>query len=56
MGKEGQSVPEMTNEWVEAISNRYIELYEKLTGNKFYPETFSDEEIENRIVRCVERL
>jgi len=56
MGKEGQSVPEMTNEWVEAISNRYIELFEKLTGNKFYPETFSDEETESRIVRCIERL
>jgi phosphoribosylaminoimidazole-succinocarboxamide synthase len=56
MGKEGQTVPEMTDEWVKAISNRYIELYEKLTGNKFYPETFSDEEIERRIVGCIKSL
>ena len=34
-GLEGQSVPEMSDEKVEEISNRYIELYEKLTGEKF---------------------
>lgn len=34
-GKEGQSVPVMSDEWVEEISNRYIELYEKVTGKKF---------------------
>jgi phosphoribosylaminoimidazole-succinocarboxamide synthase len=34
-GKEGQVVPEMNDEWVNAISERYIELYEYLTGNKF---------------------
>lgn len=34
-GKEGQQVPEMTDEKVEEISNRYIELYEKFTGEKF---------------------
>ena len=34
-GKEGQTVPEMSDEWVNAISERYIELYEYLTGNKF---------------------
>ncbi len=36
-GKEGQKVPVMTDEWVEKISQRYIELYEKLTGEKFIP-------------------
>lgn len=35
MGKEGQSIPEMTEEWIEQISARYIELYEKVTGKKF---------------------
>ncbi|MEP6594629.1 MAG: phosphoribosylaminoimidazolesuccinocarboxamide synthase [Ginsengibacter sp.] len=50
MGKKGQTVPEMADEWVAAISNRYIELYEKLTGNKFYPQAFSDEETENKII------
>ena len=34
-GKEGQQVPEMTDEYVESVSERYIELYEKVTGKKF---------------------
>ena len=33
-GKEGQKVPEMTEEIVTGISNRYIELYEQVTGDK----------------------
>jgi len=56
MGKEGQTVPEMTDEWLNAISNRYIELFEKLTGNKFYPETFSDQETEKKIVSALENF
>ena len=35
MGKEGQQVPEMNDEWISIIRNRYIELYEKLIGEKF---------------------
>ncbi|HET6991388.1 MAG TPA: phosphoribosylaminoimidazolesuccinocarboxamide synthase [Bacteroidia bacterium] len=35
MGKEGQKVPEMTDEYVNSVSERYIELYEKVTGKKF---------------------
>lgn len=34
-GKEGQQVPEMTDELVSSISERYIELYEKITGENF---------------------
>lgn len=34
-GKDGQKIPEMTNEIVNQISERYIELYEKITGEKF---------------------
>ena len=34
-GKEGQTVPLMDNARVESISERYIELYEKITGEKF---------------------
>jgi len=34
-GKEGQQIPEMTNEFVESVSERYIELYEQVTGEKF---------------------
>jgi len=44
MGKEGQSVPEMTDEWITTISNRYIELYEKVIGEKFFPQDLSEEE------------
>ncbi len=44
MGKEGQQVPEMTDEWVHTISQRYIELYEKVIGEKFIPQIVSDEE------------
>jgi len=35
MGKEGQHVPEMTDDWVNQISERYIELFEKITGKTF---------------------
>ena len=34
-GKEGQSVPEMNHEFVQSVSNRYIELYEKVSGSNF---------------------
>lgn len=35
MGKEGQQVPEMTEEYVTSVSERYIELYENIVGEKF---------------------
>jgi phosphoribosylaminoimidazole-succinocarboxamide synthase len=34
-GKEGQNVPEMTDSYVNEVSERYIELYEQITGEKF---------------------
>ncbi len=34
-GKEGQQVPEMTDQFVNQVSERYIELYEKITGSEF---------------------
>jgi phosphoribosylaminoimidazole-succinocarboxamide synthase len=49
MGKEGQTVPQMSDEWVQTISNRYIELYEKIIGEKFVPVELSDEETEKLI-------
>ena len=36
-GQEGQQIPEMTEEVVNGITNRYIELYEHITGEKFVP-------------------
>lgn len=41
-GKEGQSVPEMTDEWVKQISERYIELFEQVTGKKFIKDESED--------------
>ena len=35
MGKEGQQVPEMTDEYVNSVSDRYLELYEHIVGQKF---------------------
>src|SRR5437762_12938153 len=56
MGKEGQTVPEMSDEWVNTISQRYIELYEKLIGEKFIPQQLSQEEIYNRIIESLQGL
>ena len=36
MGQAGQKVPEMTPEFIESVSQRYIELYEHITGKKFH--------------------
>ncbi len=35
MGQEGKQVPEMTDEFIQEVSDRYIELYEMITGEKF---------------------
>ena len=50
-GKEGQTIPTMTDEWVLQISDRYIELYEKLTGESF--ERKDDQDILNSIEKSV---
>ncbi len=50
MGKEGQTVPEMSDEWIDTISKRYIELYEKVIGNTFVPQLLSDDEVYEMIV------
>jgi phosphoribosylaminoimidazole-succinocarboxamide synthase len=49
MGKEGQSVPEMSEEWIKTISNRYIELYEKVIGEKFIQQPLSDADTAKQI-------
>lgn len=56
MGKEGQSVPEMSEDWVQTISNRYIELYEQLIGEKFIPEDLNEEEIFQKADQCLRKL
>jgi phosphoribosylaminoimidazole-succinocarboxamide synthase len=56
MGKQGQTVPDMNNEWVQTISDRYIELYEKLIGEKFIPIKLTDDEMEHSILNALKDL
>ncbi len=56
MGKEGQTVPPMKPEWVETISNKYIELFEKLAGEKFHPVHFTDSEIIDKVSASLNKL
>lgn len=57
-GKEDQVVPEMTPEFVKSISERYIELYEQITGDKFIKNDHSDalKRVENNIIEAIKRL
>ncbi|SDA91424.1 phosphoribosylaminoimidazole-succinocarboxamide synthase [Algoriphagus alkaliphilus] len=50
-GKDGQSVPEMSDEIVESISDRYIELFEQITGEKFVKANVKN--IESRIEKAI---
>lgn len=56
MGKEGQTVPAMSDEWVDTISKRYIELYEKVIGEKFVPQLLTDEETNTSIIASLKKL
>ncbi len=56
MGKEGQVVPEMSDEWITVISNRYIELYEKVIGEKFIPEELTEEENFEKIMVALKQI
>ena len=51
-GKDGQVIPEMNSEYVKGVSNRYIELYEKITGSNFVKSDIKD--IHSRIQENVE--
>ena len=44
MGKEGQTVPDMSEDWIQTISKRYIELYEQIIGEAFKPESKTEAE------------
>jgi phosphoribosylaminoimidazole-succinocarboxamide synthase len=56
MGKSGQEVPVMSDEWIQTISNRYIELYEKVIGEKFSPKTLDDKENYQLILNSIKKL
>ena len=56
MGKEGQTVPAMSADWIDTISKRYIELYEQVIGEKFVPQKLSDEETYDIVCTTLEKL
>ncbi len=57
-GKEGQAIPEMNEDRIKQISERYIELYEQIIGEKFIKADTSniDERIENGITNCLREI
>jgi phosphoribosylaminoimidazole-succinocarboxamide synthase len=54
MGHQGQAVPPMSDEWVDVISRRYVELYEALTRTTFQKHALTEEDTYDRIVRCLD--
>jgi phosphoribosylaminoimidazole-succinocarboxamide synthase len=58
MGKESQEVPVMSDSWLEEISNRYIELFERVTGESFIKQDYSNVEnrLEGNIIRALRTL
>ncbi len=52
-GKEGQQIPEMTDQYIVSVSDRYIELYENITGSTFLKADVSqvDKRIEENVLR-----
>lgn len=57
-GQEGQEVPEMTDEYVQTVSERYIELYENITGEKFVKADVSNihDRIEKNVLNYLESV
>ena len=56
MGLEGQSIPEMPETFIEEVTNRYIRLYEQVTGQKFIrrPLDRLEQEIETAVNRWID--
>lgn len=55
-GQDGQAVPEMTDEVVRNISERYIELFEHVTGRKFVKEHYTETEINEKLTEAIKAL
>lgn len=56
MGKEGQTVPHMSDEWIDTISKRYIELYELVIGEKFNPQKLTEEATYDLVAASLAKL
>ena len=55
-GQTGQMVPDMTPEVVSGITDRYVELYEHITGDKFNRVDYSAEQMEKNVADCLKNL
>ena len=57
-GKEGQSLPEISDEIINSVSNRYIELYNKITGSEFDNSVYTNtvDQIEENIIRSLKLI
>ncbi|MFM1828253.1 MAG: hypothetical protein RL624_494 [Bacteroidota bacterium] len=55
-GKEGQQVPTMTDEVVQAISERYIELYEQVSGKEFHKQSVAEADMANILDQAIAAL
>ncbi len=57
-GKDGQTIPEMTQEFVASVSERYIELFEQITGTQFVKESGIDiqKRINKNIINTLEQI
>lgn len=56
MGKEGQTVPHMSEEWIQTISKRYIELYEQVIGEPFVPQDVTSEQVFEATIKALEEV
>ncbi len=57
-GKEGQQIPTMTEEFVHSVSERYIELFERITGKMFIKDSAENilERIKKNVVKTIEKI
>ncbi|WP_118951359.1 phosphoribosylaminoimidazolesuccinocarboxamide synthase [Taibaiella helva] len=55
-GKEGQQVPEMTDEFVNSVTDRYAELYNYITGKEFVKQPITEAELQQGITAVLEKL
>ena len=56
MGKPGQVVPEMNDEWIQTISKRYIQLYEQLIGESFVQVDLTEEEMYKKTIDSLSEI
>ncbi|MEN9883321.1 MAG: hypothetical protein RLZZ420_538 [Bacteroidota bacterium] len=56
MGKAGQVIPEMTDEWINTISSRYTDLYELIIGAPFKPELMTQDQTKLKILEAIDRI